>query len=287
MSDSLRPPLSERPAPASGRFARFAALFSFAAPCLAILFYLCLFYYLSSHDHAKLSAAGGLSIIPVLLILSGLVLGLVALVLPKRHRGKGIFGFAITGVCLNGFVIILNFSIPLLARTFLNHHPRTPEARLEKAMNALTNATDEVHRFYALDDAAKESFVVGDTDDARKFATELLDLAPKYSGDWNYGNAIQDGNLVLGRIAVKEGRIEDAKKFLLAAGSSKGSPQMDSFGPNMSLAKDLLEKGERDTVLQYFELCRRFWETDHGKLDDWTQQVKAGKIPHFGANLVY
>lgn len=62
---------------------------------------------------------------------------------------------------------------------------------------------------------------------------------------------------------------------------------MDTFGPNMSLAKDLLEKGERDTVLQYFELCRRFWKMDHGQLDEWTRQVKAGKVPRFGANLVY
>jgi hypothetical protein len=86
---------------------------------------------------------------------------------------------------------------------------------------------------------------------------------------------------------VKEGRIEEAKKFLLAAGNSKGSPTMDSFGPNMSLAKDLLEKGEKDVVLEYFELCRKFWKTDHGKLDEWSKQVKADQIPHFGANLVY
>ena len=62
---------------------------------------------------------------------------------------------------------------------------------------------------------------------------------------------------------------------------------MNSFGPNMSLAKDLLEKGERDTVLQYFELCRKFWTMDYGKLDEWSQEVRAGKIPRFGANLVY
>ena len=55
----------------------------------------------------------------------------------------------------------------------------------------------------------------------------------------------------------------------------------------MSLAKDLLEAGEKETVLQYFELCRKFW-TSHGEtLDDWTKEVKAGQVPQFGANLVY
>jgi hypothetical protein len=112
-------------------------------------------------------------------------------------------------------------------------------------------------------------------------------MAPNFRSNWNYGNAIQDGNLVLGRIAVQNGKIEEAKKYLLEAGKSPGSPQMDSFGPNMSLAKDLLGKGERDAVLQYFELCRKFWNMDYGKLDEWTREVKAGETPNFGANLVY
>jgi hypothetical protein len=74
---------------------------------------------------------------------------------------------------------------------------------------------------------------------------------------------------------------------LIAAGKSPGSPVMDSFGPNMTLAKDLLEKGERDTVLEYFMLCHKFWKMDHGKLDKWMQEVMDGKNPDFGANLFY
>ena len=63
--------------------------------------------------------------------------------------------------------------------------------------------------------------------------------------------------------------------------------KMDSFGPNMSLAQDLLTKGERDVVLEYFELCRHFWKMENGRLTKWGQEVKAGRIPDFGANLVY
>ncbi len=166
-------------------------------------------------------------------------------------------------------------------------HPTTPQGRLDEATKKLTNASREEEKFYALDDAAKESFEVGKIEDAGKYAKDLLTLAPKYRGDWNYGNAIQDGNLVLGRIALKEGRIDEAKQYLIGAGESPGSPQMNSFGPNMSLAKDLLEKGERDVVLQYFDLCRKFWKMGNDNLDQWAKDVKAGKIPDFGANLVY
>ncbi|MFF3226864.1 hypothetical protein ACFYV7_29000 [Nocardia suismassiliense] len=142
-------------------------------------------------------------------------------------------------------------------------------------------------RFYLLPDLAKDSFTAGDIEAAREYAQELLAIAPGFRDNWNYGNAIHDANMVLGRIALCEGRVDDAKGHLLAAGNSPGSPQMDTFGPNMSLAKDLLERGERLVVLEYFELCRRFWEMHNGRLDRWSQLVVIGVVPDFGANSVY
>lgn len=187
--------------------------------------------------------------------------------------------------------VIMKFCTPILLFVLLvgcgRSYPTAPQGRLDEATKTLATAVREEDKFYALDDAAKESFEVGKIEDARKYAKDLLALAPKYRSDWNYGNAIQDGNLVLGRIAVKEGKTEEAKQYLIEAGKSPGSPQMNSFGPNMSLAKDLLEKGERDVVLQYFDLCRKFWEMGHDQLDQWTKEVKAGAMPDFGANLVY
>jgi hypothetical protein len=53
----------------------------------------------------------------------------------------------------------------------------------------------------------------------------------------------------------------------------------------MALAKELLEKGEPEIVLEYFELCSKFWR--NGKLDQWTNEVRKGNDPDFGANLVY
>ncbi len=274
--------------PAAGHFSKFAAIFSLLAPFIVFFLYVLFFWYMQSHGRTRIVTLGIVGSLPLLLIILGIALGIIALALTKRCKDKGIFGIALAGVCINSLLIVLLLVGPLfLALAVTRNHPTTPEGRLNAANQKLTAAVTGEDRFYALDDAAKESFVAGKTEDARKDATELLSLAPKYVNNWNYGNAIQDGNLVLGRIAVSEGRIEDAKQYLLAAGKSKGSPQMDSFGPNMSLAKDLLEKGERDAVLQYFELCRKFWTMDYGKLDDWSQEVKAGKIPNFGANLVY
>jgi len=186
---------------------------------------------------------------------------------------------------------LTNLSTLVLVASLLSgcgpHESRTPEARLARASEKLTHASTDAERFYALNDAAKQSFVLGKTDDARRYADQLLALSPQFQDNWNYGNAVQNGNLVLGRLAVRDGRIDDAKRYLLAAGHSPGSPQMNSFGPNMSLANDLLAKGERDTVLEYFELCRGFWKLDWGNLDKWSKDVRAGNAPDFGANLVY
>lgn len=67
--------------------------------------------------------------------------------------------------------------------------------------------------------------------------------------------------------ALQRGNLKEADRYLLAAVATPGSPRLDSFGPNMSLARELLEKGQNDEVLQFFELCRRFWESNFGKLD--------------------
>ena len=88
----------------------------------------------------------------------------------------------------------------------------TPTQRLARATNELANATTTEKRFYALDDAAKESFVAGKIEDARKYANELLTVLPKFQGNWNYGNAVQDTNLVLGRIAATEGRASQSSR---------------------------------------------------------------------------
>ena len=256
------PPLTT-PATKAGSFTRFAAIGSLLTPFAALSIY-------------------ALALLPL-----GVILGGLALTRVKQQVNQALFWFALTGVCLNALLILAGFAAPyVILKMTGNFHPLTPAARLAQASQTLTAATGE-NRFYALDDAAKESFAAGHLEDARKHANELLSRAPGYANDWNYGNAIQDGNLVLGRIAVTEGHLDEAKRYLLASGNSKGSPQMNSFGPNMSLAKDLLEKGERDAVLQYFVLCRKFWQLDYGKLDEWTQAVKAGQIPDFGANLLY
>jgi hypothetical protein len=129
------------------------------------------------------------------------------------------------------------------------------------------------------------AFEAGDLKHAREWAVEILSQAAANQNP-TLVDAVHHAHIVLGRVALVNGDLQEAKDRLVLAGQTTGSPAMKSFGPNMSLAKELLEKGERETVVKYFEECAAFWQ-HQDKLARWTAQVKAGETPQFGANLVY
>ena len=142
-------------------------------------------------------------------------------------------------------------------------------------------------RIYSLADAAKLAVRAAALDDAEAYAREMLTNSVK---DWNEGNALYFGNMVLGQVALRRSETPTAIGYLLASGRSPGSPQLDSFGPNMTLAKDLLETKTdvaRHAVVEFFDLCAVFWKLDRGQLKRWGDVVRNGGIPDFGANLLY
>ena len=165
----------------------------------------------------------------------------------------------------------------------------TIQRAAEKALKLYEKAytvAGKIRRDSLLEDLAKTAFEANQIDNARHYAELALKIT--HSG-WSFGNRIHHGNLILGRIALREGNIEEAKNRLIAAGTTPGSPQLDSFGPNMALAKELLEKGEQDVVFKYFLICSNFWDSERArdKISKWSDQIKEGKIPDFRAHLYY
>jgi hypothetical protein len=92
---------------------------------------------------------------------------------------------------------------------------------------------------------------------------------------------------VLGRLALRGADVDEARRYLLAAGKTPGSSSLAAQGPNMALARDLLEHGESAAVLQYLEECAAFWSGNRGKLAEWMALIRAGLKPDFGVNVVY
>jgi tetratricopeptide (TPR) repeat protein len=135
-----------------------------------------------------------------------------------------------------------------------------------------------------LQNLAKMALAANKTQKAKEYAEQMLN---QNRAGWNYGNNIHHGNLILGRIALRSDDLEEAKKRLIKAGETPGSPQLNSFGPNMTLALELLKKGEKEVVLKYFELCLKFWKRGKDRIQKWSTDIENDELPNFRANLRY
>jgi hypothetical protein len=168
----------------------------------------------------------------------------------------------------------------------LRQRERVDEARAN-LRDLLLHSVADHERFYQQTDLCRKASRICDPSKlaaAESSARGILNVANDYLHDWNYGNALHYGHLVLGRIALKKGDTREATRNLLQAGLTPGSPQLDDFGPDMTLARELLQQGQRNRVLRYFSLCNRFWTNrTRNCLTAWKDEVEIGQIPDFGS----
>jgi hypothetical protein len=165
--------------------------------------------------------------------------------------------------------------------------PRTgasPDLELQHLESMAGN--NSISRGPLLARLARTALAAGDLKKAQRYADEAL-AASKSGVFWWTGDAVHQGNIVLGRLALSSGEVEQAERYLLLAGQTPGSTSLAALGPNMALARDLLERGESAAVLQYLEECGTFWGGNRGKLAEWMALIRAGLKPDFGTNLTY
>jgi len=98
--------------------------------------------------------------------------------------------------------------------------------------------------------------------------------------------APQRANTILGRVALRSGDVNGAKEYLLNSSKPEAAKDISLSGPSMVLAKELLEQGERDAVLQYLANCQALWPRGEEVLQLWMAEIKRGKTPNFG-NLAF
>ena len=167
----------------------------------------------------------------------------------------------------------------------------TPRSLAAKAYSqfelAYKLSSDEQEKHMLLSQLITSAFEAGDVEQAKSWALATLNQGSNARTDLSLADSVHHAHIILGRIALLSGNLTEAREQLIEAGQTQGSPVLGSFGPNMLLAKELLQKGERDTVIQYFQECASFWKLRGERLNEWTATVKGGGMPNFGANLVY
>ena len=104
-------------------------------------------------------------------------------------------------------------------------------------------------------------WAAGDADRALEIGDRLLAQADDLEEHaWgSFGNLLHLGHIIRGYALLQRDDVEGATAELRAAGGTPGSPELDSFGPDIRLAWDLLRRDRGDEVLAYFQDVSRFW----------------------------
>ena len=116
----------------------------------------------------------------------------------------------------------------------------------------------------------------GQIEKAEQYAREALRNPPSFPA--SLADSIHTSNNVLGLVALQRGDIAGARAYLLASTKVRSSLLLDRWGPNLALAKALIDKGQNDAVLEYFQACKPF-VTKNPKLDEWIATLKGGLGP--------
>lgn len=121
---------------------------------------------------------------------------------------------------------------------------------------------------------------LGDLDRADALAAEELRDAESMTS-FMRGNVHYYMNQIRGRVALRRGDRAAAIEYLRLAAETEGSPQLATYGPRLTLARELLEVGERGSVRDFLEDVRRFWTAPRAEeeLDSALRSIDAGAIP--------
>lgn len=149
--------------------------------------------------------------------------------------------------------------------------PRSPEQVLADTQEQKRGLMGPA-RTAALHDLAQQAFDAGDLSQASSYARELLEKRSEFqvSGAWIY-----DANTVLGRVALRQGSITQARQYLIESCKAP-APDYDAT-PDFTLAHELLEKGDRDGVVEFLGACKAYWTAGAQQLDQMISSVRAGK----------
>jgi hypothetical protein len=153
--------------------------------------------------------------------------------------------------------------------------PREQNLHYEELLMANAAPGDRV---FFLVWTAQTALEVGQYAKAEAYAREILatpGLAAKT------GDGVYYGNHVLGMVALHQGDIAAAKHYLIESAKTPGSYVLNGIRPpDTSLAIALLERGEREAVFEYLDLCKVFSKKD-ALIEGWKKTILAGGVPRF------
>jgi hypothetical protein len=111
--------------------------------------------------------------------------------------------------------------------------------------------------------------VTGDRSTASKLIRTISDNA--YHKHW--------GHTVFGHIALHRNDLSFALNHLNESGAVVGDHRLSSYGPSLTLAKELCLRGKWSNVAEYLRACENFWKDE--RLPKWLSMVESHELPDF------
>ena len=158
------------------------------------------------------------------------------------------------------------------ARAVLEEHAAGLSGRARESARLHSDPVDAM--------LAKAAWAAGDGKAATARAEAVL-ASVNEAPEWDRGNLVHEMQVLRGRVALERGDLDEAAARLASAGKVPGSPQLDSFGPDWTLAEDLLAKGKRDAVAAYVDAVGGFWTSGREQLASWKKDLAEGRTPRF------
>jgi len=110
-------------------------------------------------------------------------------------------------------------------------------------------------------------------------ARELLAAAARNPKDPDYGNAVFFANMALCNASLHRGDKRAAARYLLAASEAPPTERLRYGSIDLSVARHLVDWGERDAVAQFLERCSKY-NLDRGKdMAEWAAEIRKGVNP--------
>ena len=175
----------------------------------------------------------------------------------------------------------------LLLAPFITRSVKKLEDQIENDPDSVPEHIRKYHLFTKMDDEAYKELKAGNYDKAKSIAKKLLIVSKDFEDDWNYGNAIHHSNTILGLLSLKENNTPKAINYLKKSTKNSGSPQLDSFGPNICLAMELLLLGKDNEVIEYLDAVEAFWDLGYKVLPKWKKDIISGVIQKNWERLKY
>jgi hypothetical protein len=110
------------------------------------------------------------------------------------------------------------------------------------------------------DEPGWQAIAAGNLDDAEAFAERMLAHAAEERDDgWPADDQRHMAHTLLGFVRLRRGDLDGAEEELIQSAEVSPTPVLRSFGPDLSLAWELLLAGRGEAVVTFAQRFGRFW----------------------------